>query len=307
MKIIRCLFVLIVTLSVFACKPSVPKDVIQPGRMEDILYDYHLAEAMSNQVQPNTNYNKQLYYDAVLKKYDVTRAQFDSSMVYYQRHTERLYNIYDNINKRLMSEVGESTKSETSGKYDNLSANSDTSMVWQGANATFLLASEPFNKLSFYIKADTTYHAGDSFELGMDAQFVFQDGMRDAVALLAVRYDNDSIATQNIHLSSDSHYVITIPSFKGHKIKEIRGFIFLSQGGESTTTLKLLCLSNITLARFRYSDKIISPQQNVMGPNGPGGPNGQSGPPVTPPNGPQSESMQNVQNQKDSIKRGLVR
>ena len=28
--------------TLIACKPSVPKEFIQPGDMEDILYDYHV-------------------------------------------------------------------------------------------------------------------------------------------------------------------------------------------------------------------------------------------------------------------------
>ena len=33
-------------LLITACKPGVPKDVIQPDDMEDILYDFHLAQGV---------------------------------------------------------------------------------------------------------------------------------------------------------------------------------------------------------------------------------------------------------------------
>ena len=30
-----------------ACKPGVPSDLIQPAELEDLLYDYHIAQAMA--------------------------------------------------------------------------------------------------------------------------------------------------------------------------------------------------------------------------------------------------------------------
>ena len=66
---------LLVLMLVVACKPTVPSEYIQPGEMEDILYDYHLALAMSRQksVNDESDYNRSLYFQSVLK----TLAQGD--------------------------------------------------------------------------------------------------------------------------------------------------------------------------------------------------------------------------------------
>ncbi len=252
MRRLFCYISFFVTLSLFmSCKPGVPSGIISPGKMEDVLYDYHLSQAAADNGgnQEKISYDRHLYFYALLKKYDLTEAQFDKSMEYYERHSELMRDIYNGINKRLQADAGKSAQENESGKYAHLTANGDTAIVWRGSN-TFLLSKVPFNKMSFYIKADTTYHKGDSFELSMDAQFVFEDGMRDAVALLAVRYDNDSVASQNVHISSASHYRVSVMPALDRKIKEIRGFVFLSQGGNSKTTLKLACITNIALVRF---------------------------------------------------------
>ena len=60
---------------------------LTPGTMEDILYDYHLAQNMTDYDDADRDYHKHLYYAAVLKKHGVTQADFDSSMVYYLRQT----------------------------------------------------------------------------------------------------------------------------------------------------------------------------------------------------------------------------
>lgn len=59
---------LFVLMLVLACKPTVPSEYIQPDEMEDILYDYHIAQAMSRtSVGSEADLNKQVYLDAVLK------------------------------------------------------------------------------------------------------------------------------------------------------------------------------------------------------------------------------------------------
>ena len=45
--------------TLIACKPSVPKEVIQPGDMEDILYYYHIAQALATEERSdNMNFER---------------------------------------------------------------------------------------------------------------------------------------------------------------------------------------------------------------------------------------------------------
>ena len=105
-KILPILSVLFALLIMAGCKDSVPDNIIQPGEMEDILYDYHVAQSMANgRVSDNLPYQERLYRDAVFKKYDITSADFDSSMVYYMRHTQILKGIYGNLAKRLSDDA----------------------------------------------------------------------------------------------------------------------------------------------------------------------------------------------------------
>ena len=55
------LLYIFVFLLIVACTPTVPKEYIQPGEMEDILYDYHVAQAMSKtKGGSDYDYNRQL-------------------------------------------------------------------------------------------------------------------------------------------------------------------------------------------------------------------------------------------------------
>ena len=73
------------------CGKQIPKDVIHPDKMEDILYDYHLTTAMSGNISYDENYKKEALRNYVYRKHHVTKAEFDSSMVWYTRNTENFY------------------------------------------------------------------------------------------------------------------------------------------------------------------------------------------------------------------------
>lgn len=45
-----------------ACKPQVPSDYLQPGEMEDILYDYHLAQAMAQRNEGGSEAERMVAY-----------------------------------------------------------------------------------------------------------------------------------------------------------------------------------------------------------------------------------------------------
>ncbi len=249
-----------IMVSLVSCKPAVPSNYIQPGDMEDILYDYHLAGSMADHSE-NDSVNTQKYRAAVLKKYGYTIGDFDNSMLYYMRHTERLKAMYKNIEKRLQDEsVALGSSAEDLEKFGNISSAGDTANIWKVASAMVLSMHKPFNLQSFQIDADTTFHKGDNIMLDFDAQFIFQDGMRDGIAVLAVTFKNDSVASQNIHISSPSHYSVSIKDNDHLGIKNIKGFIMLNKSqdpGQSNTTLKLMIVTNIKLIRMHEDKKQI--------------------------------------------------
>ena len=74
--------------------------------MENLLYDYHVAKSMGDNLPYSENYKKALYINAVFKKYGTTQAAFDSSMVWYTRNTEILSKIYDKVKKTLERRTG---------------------------------------------------------------------------------------------------------------------------------------------------------------------------------------------------------
>lgn len=245
------LFALLATL--VACKPGVPDEYIQPGEMEDILYDYHIAMAMAAQ-NPQGNVDEQVtaYQDAVLRKYGYTQGQMRASMKYYMRHTDRLHDIYDDLAVRLNDESKELGASGTDLSMMGTSLNGDTANVWRGASALILSPVPGTNSYSFAVKVDTAFHKGDRIMLEFNSKYIIQEGSRNAYAVLAVTLGNDSIITQALRITSDSHQSVYIYDGQNNGIKDIRGYFIFPQEESMlpSTTLKLLFINGIHLIRM---------------------------------------------------------
>lgn len=267
-KLMICLVAVMALLfCVSSCKPSLPSGVLSKGKMTDILYDYHLALAMAHMDDNGDKGQSLAYREAVLRKHDVTSAEFDSSMVYYMRHTELLEDVYKDLADRYNNEItamGGSAKE--GGEFANLSATGDTANVWNLATSMVFMPVKPFNSTSFDIKVDSTFHKGDRLMLDFDAQFIYQDGMRNGVAMLAVQFGNDSIAQRTIMIQSTQHYSVELSDADSLGIKSVKGYFMLMNGDNGTgvssqTTLKLMFLEHIKLIRMH-------PQKPVAAPSG---------------------------------------
>lgn len=250
--------------SLQSCKPSIPSQYLSKGEMESILYDFHLAEAMAN-VNGGLDGNTDMisYREAVFKKHGVTSAEFDSSMVYYTRHTKLLHDIYVKLGERLTAEAQAMGADVNLGQYGDISSG-DTSNVWNGARSLVFTPHKPFNYYSFSVPVDTSYHKGDQLILDFDSQFLFQDGMRDGVAVLAVTFGNDSVASSNARMSGSQHYTLRVEDRDSLGIKSIKGYFLLNSGdfgsgNSSSTTLKLMFVQNIKLVRLHSVAKKEKP------------------------------------------------
>lgn len=270
MKANSGIVVFIVALTaLMSCKPKVPSAYIQPDKMEDILYDYYIADGMAANESEQSDeqvYNNGLYKLAALKKHGVSPAEFDSSLLYYARHADRLHDIYENIGKRLSNAaVGLGASAGDLQQLGSISETGDTAEVWTEERSVALSNTVPSNVMSYYLKADTAFHKGDRLVLSLDTRFIYQEGMKDGVAMLALRLNNDSVVSRVIHMSSNTHYTLNVSDDKMKGIKEVYGFIFLSKSkNEAASTMKLMFVDNIRLVRVHKKSYASVPEDKPL-------------------------------------------
>ena len=240
-----------------ACTPQVPSKYLQPDDMEDLMYDYYLSQGISNGRAGSTDYDRRYNLQTVLKKYGLTNAEFDSTLVYYYNHMELMDVIYSNIQKRLGDKALELGTSE--GEVERFTANSasgDTTDVWEGKRQLMLLPIPPYHIVQFTQKADTSFHKGDSFLLTFGSHFLVQSGSRNATAYLAVTYENDSVVstTSSVNVSGGSTVRISPCSLK---VKRLDGYFYMPRRSQTDNESEssVLLLNHIQLMRFHHREQ----------------------------------------------------
>ena len=254
MQTLASVLLLTLLFTVSACRTRGEKKHLSQGKMEEILYDYHVADAISGMdYDYKDTLRMRVYKQAVLKKHGVSEADFDSSMVYYTRHADQLYKIYERLSKRFADEaIALGTSASEANQYMTLSNTGDTANIWTG-DPSFVLTQHPgFNIYSFTQTADSTYKPGDRFVLSYDTKFIYQDGIRDAMALLAITFENDSTASAMTRMYADNLYKVNISDTEKLGIKQISGYFALhhNPNSDSQSTLKLMHVGNLALIRL---------------------------------------------------------
>ncbi len=212
----------------FACKPGVPSGVIPPDDLEEILYDYHLAQAMAeNGARDSMDFRRYSYVRAVFDKHGVTEAEFDTAMVWYSSHATYLHEIYQRLRERYSGGVATlGAATGTGDVFANLDAQGDTANIWQGH--TFVVLKPVFaeNRMTFSLKADTTFQVGDVLLWRFDSRQIAHGRASETYAGFYVQYDNDSTAGVVRRVYSSNRVQLRLEGDTVHAIREIGGFVY---------------------------------------------------------------------------------
>lgn len=234
-------------------------DVLSMGEMEDILYDIHLSQGLLDEENGSRRiYSEITNREAIFRKYDITQAEWDSSYNYYCRHADKLHTIYKRLSERIRAEVIDLGGDVS---LDEATLSGDTINIWNSERNFILMQETPYNLNRFAITADSTFKAGDVLTLQFDSKFIFQEGSRNLVAVLAITLSNDSVVSQNTHVSSDGKYTLSFSDYKRLGIKSVKGyFVLLRNNNEQTSSaFHLVSVENVRLI-LAHSKEIVPEQ-----------------------------------------------
>lgn len=231
----------IMLLAFNSCKPGIPRDVLSEKKMRNLLYDYHLANALAETKRDSMLFYKEAYSAAVFRKHGVTPEQFDHSMQYYSRHADRLADVYKALNERLGKVT---TASNTPIAH---SANGDTVQIWNYASPFYLVAGRN-NHFTETFKPDTALHASDAILWRFTTDWYYKEVKRQASAFVKVTYPNDSVqvVARAIYSTGEQNMRIQLSNLEP---KEIQLFIY--QPNPYSDELRILSVSNMIVERIK--------------------------------------------------------
>ena len=254
--------------SMQSCKDEKTK-IMSQSQLEDVLFDYHMADAMVHAKGVSSD-EYGTYLDAVLEKHGITRAEFDSTMVFYMKHAPKMLDVYKHLSDRVSNEA-RLQGVDSNNLFGGDVMTGDTANIWNRERAYVFTDKGNDNYVKFHLAADSTYRKGDRFQLSFYTDFIYQDGMRNGFAVMSVRLANDSVITRTSAMSSTSQYKLEVSDDKCIGIKDIRGFIMLrksnSKADRNNSTLRMMIVTDIRLIRMHMSESEKAAKDSIQSAN----------------------------------------
>ena len=242
MKLHRLIVMLLLAGSFVACQVKRPEIVLPDNKMEDVLYDYHIAKAMGEELSRNEYYKRVLYIDAVFKKHGITEEVFDSSMVWYAHNPEALTKIYEKVNTRLKRERdGVNHLIAMRDNKPKTTLPGDSIDIWS-LYRMYLLTGTPLdNKLVFSIPGDSNFEERDTIRWSVRFKYPVQ--RKDSISPLMsmqIVYDKDSVVSAFKRVEKEGLVTLGL------------SFIYFSPEENGQTLL----LDNIRMVRYHAKDSL---------------------------------------------------
>ncbi len=252
-KIVSALLMLILV----SCRVETPKDIIPQGKMELVLYDYHLAQSTINKEHFTGHYKEKLICRSVFEKHNITKEMFDTALVWYNRHPKQMLEIYTGVEARIKREhsILSSLRSARIEGVDLSFAHlrSNISELWTSHNVRQLSSVPLNNKLAFSFETpkDSTFMAGDSLSFSFNVMFMSSsENPVKQRALAGINYEfyDKTTANKQVAVDASGHYELHVPRNYKSRLKSMNGYVYYYDN-DSTSASGML-VSDISLRRL---------------------------------------------------------
>lgn len=260
---ILVVFVILTVMS--GCRLKRPDDVLSPKKMERFLYDYHLAQAISQDLPKEEKYTTAAYIDWAYSKNGITKEQFNTSLVWYTRNPKELSKIYKRLSNRVDDEYKSASKAFSKIEKKLVTIQSGDSIdMWYLEKTALLNTSVYMNRLTYAIQPDTTFHSGDTICLNMSGTFVSTDsGVPQHAYISLSAYYRDSVSTADTMLMESGPVSLSLVLDKMDLLSGISGSINYLDPTDSRNSI--FVLSGMELMRYHNNSITDTVSVNLAG------------------------------------------
>lgn len=239
--------VIVSILLIFAACSNRPKGVLDQEDMVNLLTDMHKLDGalVERGLMFSNDTTKTKYYNFIFAKYNITKANFDSSLVWYTKKPQEFNNIYN----KVLINLSLQEKEVKSGKYhfiDSVELAKVKSELWRRRNKYELTKDSTRTKLDFEV-VDPSLLYGDVYILRFLLRIAPEDSCTKQHISVRLNYQNgkvDSAFALAHHDSLLRRYTIKLPATRKLKIKSISGELLGSKAykGKLHATLDSISL-----------------------------------------------------------------
>lgn len=190
--------------------------------MELLLTDIHLAEAMIN-----NDYNafsdsvgKARLVRSIFEKHHVTKAEFDTSLVWYAANLD----VYMNIYKRIPKHLSEMNDTLTARIEHLRELEAQAKRIWEKDTVCLLRTFASENQYAFSVDTSSYFSRGDMYTLHV---FALGVSAKNKANVTFVWESQDTIVVDRSEIKHDGMNIFYLKSLPGKNTKSIYGNIRL--------------------------------------------------------------------------------
>ena len=203
-----------------------PAGVLNKNDMTNILFEMHKLDGSLDVkgLSYGSNREKDNYYKSILEKYNITQAEFDSSLIWYTKNPKQFERIYEGVNVQL-TKLQEDVKKGKFHPVDSMELLKLKIELWNKSQKYVFTKDSSRTKLNFEIK-NSSLQFGDIYILTFLQQIAPQDSCENQHILFTINYYNGKLDSVYQKAYSDSllrRYSIRFPAKRKLKIKSLSG------------------------------------------------------------------------------------
>ena len=249
---------LILSLLMFACSRA-PKGIISEKKMQNILTDMHLADAMISLDPYNfeNDEEKKTLYQSVFDKHRVTEAVYDSSLVWYGKNLEVYMQVYNMALADVKKKIEEIGIIEPEIR---ISDNEDIMDIWSLDKYHAFYPSSLSNNLIFNFKPEEDYSSGSIFVFGLQVVGLVS-GMQSPVEVHLSAEQNDTTIILKSYITSDGYHEMILKTIAINRVKRIYGYVRFN---ETTIPYHKIYMNDFSLMKYHYGTEVAGKLNSLI-------------------------------------------
>lgn len=250
---------LLATAFMVACS-KVPDDILSEKEMQKVMKDMLLAEAIigSDYKTYKENDHKEALYESVFRKYAISQAEYDSSLVWYGKNLDIYMKVYD----RVMADLGSDITALGDVQADaGPVSNRDSVNIWPRRSYLTLQPKALFNGVTFDIRPEVNYSSGSSFVLSMRV-WGLTPSMRFMPEIRMSADQGDTTITVNNKITGDGVYETVLKTLPTKQVKRVYGYIRMDN---KDTSYYKVYIDSLRLMKYNYgSGGLTLPKDSIQ-------------------------------------------
>lgn len=215
----------------FACNNR-PDDVMSRREMRSFLTDLHLLEGVFSSKPPQLDRERAYYYNALFQKHGITKAEFDSSLVYYTKNPKAFERIYSGVNMDL-----EALKADVAGgKYfpvlpDSIRLKPELTNIWS-LDTTFNYPADSAKQKLHFALSNRKLLSKDIYDFSFRMRAVSRDSLHMGYTAFRIHYADGGVDSLWHEVACDSllrRYKFKFRAARNYSIDSLSGVFYRAQ------------------------------------------------------------------------------